>query len=97
MPGAVLLPNRISYRVMRKPPCPASIYGPVGLTAFAVAYDAGLFGMPDGFDHSALISISVAASTGTLNVPMAIMNNVTGDSIAIDHPLMNKTVTRSTT
>jgi hypothetical protein len=81
---------------MRKPPYPASIYGLVGLTAFGVAYDAGLFGATDGFDHSALISISVAPSTGTINVPMAIMNNVTGDSVMIHWPETIKTVTRST-
>jgi hypothetical protein len=81
---------------VRKPPCPVSIYGLVGLTAFGVAYDAGLFGASDGFDHSALISIAVAASTGTLNVPMAIMNNMTGDSIVFHWPETIKTVTRST-
>jgi hypothetical protein len=46
----------------------ASIYGLIGLTGFGVAYDCGLFGIPDGHDHSALISI--ASATGTLGMPM---------------------------
>ena len=64
-----------------------SVFGLVGLTAFGVAYDSGLFGAPDGHDHSALILLSIAPSTGTLNVPMySVMNNVTGDSVVIYHP-----------
>jgi len=42
--------------------------------------------MPDGHDHSALISISVAPSTGTLNMPMYVANNVTGDTVTIYQP-----------
>ena len=65
----------------------SSVFGLVGLTAFGVAYDSGLFGTPDGFDHSAVIAISVAPSTGTLNVPMyAVINNTTGEYVAINHP-----------
>jgi hypothetical protein len=68
-------------------PSHASIFGLVGLTAFGVAYDSGLFGTPDGHDHSAVIAISVAASTGSLAIPMyAVMNNVTGDNVAIYPP-----------
>jgi hypothetical protein len=70
---------------MRKP-SPASIYGLVGLTALGVAYDSGLFGPSDGLDHSALISISVAPSTGSLSIPMYIANNITGDPVAIYQP-----------
>jgi hypothetical protein len=61
--------------------------GLVGLTAFGVAYDCGLFGTPDGYDHSALIAISVTPSTGTLNVPAySVVNNVTGAGVAIYQP-----------
>jgi hypothetical protein len=60
----------------------ASIYGLIGLTGFGVAYDCGLFGIPDGHDHSALISI--ASATGTLGMPMyAVLNNVTGEAVTV--------------
>jgi hypothetical protein len=62
----------------------ASIYGLIGLTGFGVAYDCGLFGTPDGHDHSALISIASASSTGTLGTPMyAVLNNVTGEAVTV--------------
>jgi hypothetical protein len=35
-------------------PSRAPIFGLVGLTAFGVAYDSGLFGTPDGFENSPL-------------------------------------------
>lgn len=63
-------------------PSRAYISGLVGLTAFGVAYDSGLFGTPDGYDHSAMIS--VASSTGTLAWPAyAVLNNVTGEAVTI--------------
>ena len=65
----------------------AAIYGLVGLTAFGVAYDCGFFGTPDGHDHSAFIAISIAPSTGTVNMPMySVVDNVTGNAVAIHPP-----------
>jgi hypothetical protein len=71
---------------------PASIYGLVGLTAFGVAYDCGLFGAPDGYDHSAVLSMM--PSTGSLAMPMySVMNNITGDNVVIHQPEMIKAQT----
>ena len=68
----------------------ASIFGLLGLTAFGVVYDSGLFGTPDGYDHSAFISI--ASSTGTVAPPApavltyAVLNNVTGEDVTVLPP-----------
>jgi hypothetical protein len=64
----------------------ASVYGLVGLTAFGVAYDSGLFGPPDGHDHSALIAIFITPSTGTAISNYSVVDNVTGNSVAIHQP-----------
>jgi hypothetical protein len=48
---------------MRRP-ARGLIYGMAGLTLFGVAYDSGLFGTPDAFDHSTVLSLT-AAFTGT--------------------------------
>jgi hypothetical protein len=64
-------------------PSRAAIYGVIGLAGFGVGYDCGLFGPPDGHDHSVLISI--APSTGTVTGPVTaifISQNVTGDAVA---------------
>jgi hypothetical protein len=59
-----------------------SVFGLAVLTGFGVAYDSGLFGTPDGYDHSAVISI--APSTSTVSMSMyAVMNNTTGEDILI--------------
>jgi hypothetical protein len=66
----------------------ASICGLIGLTGFGVAHDCGLFGVPDGHDHSA--TVSIASSSGTLTMSSGVVyatNNVTGDDIAIPGPL----------
>lgn len=66
----------------------ASIWGLIGLTSFGVAYDSGLFGVPDGHDHSAVLS--VAASTGSIASVNSIIaytpNTITGDDIAMPWP-----------
>ena len=62
------------------------VYGLVGLTAFGVTYDAGLFGTPDGHDHSAVISVAAtAASTGLPNT-VIVFNNVTGENVVVVPP-----------
>ncbi len=66
----------------------ASIWGLIGLTSFGVAYDSGLFGVPDGHDHSAVLSI--AGSTGTVAAVNGVIvytpNTATGDDIAMPGP-----------
>jgi hypothetical protein len=49
---------------MKAPTC-ASICGVVGLSVFGVAYDTGLFGTPDGFDHSAPVKVPVLTPAST--------------------------------
>ena len=63
----------------------APVFGLVGLTAFGVGYDAGLFGTPDGHDHSALVSFAV--STGaTVTAIHFVTVNTTGEDVAIVPP-----------
>lgn len=63
----------------------APVFGLVGLTAFGVAYDAGLLGTPDGHDHSAVVSVATAVSTGLANT-VIVFNNVTGEDVAVVPP-----------
>lgn len=65
---------------MRKP-YPATIYAAVGLTAFGVGYDSGLFGTPDGHNHSAPVSFAVAGATGASVSNVHVTNNITGDEV----------------
>jgi hypothetical protein len=65
----------------------ASVYSVIGLTALGVGYDSGLFGTPDGHDHSALVSVAV--STGaTVSTITYINNNVTGEDVAVVPPAL---------
>jgi hypothetical protein len=76
--------------------CPLPIYGLIGLTAFGAAYDSGLFGQPDGFVHSAIVSI--AGPTGPVAGPPAVVyvqNTVTGDDVALSGPRGPDQVTSS--
>jgi len=52
---------------------------------FGVAYDSGLFGAPDGHDHSALVMI--APSTGTWVATVYAPITVTGDEVPIFRPI----------
>ena len=65
------------------------IYGGISLAGFGVAYDSGLFGVPDGYDHSAVVLI--AGSTGTVapaggQIVSYTPNTITGDDIAMPRP-----------
>jgi hypothetical protein len=64
-------------------------YGVVGLAGFGIAYDCGLFGPPDGHDHSAVVAIAPSpGSLGLSNGSMAyVSNGVTGEEIAVFLPL----------
>ncbi len=61
-----------------------SICSLVGITAFGVTYDSGFFGPPDGHDHSAVISMPV--STGSVAAVTYIINNMTGEDVAMQAP-----------
>jgi hypothetical protein len=63
----------------------ASIYGLIGLTAFGVAYDSGLFGPTDGHDHSAVVSMPLTAgtSTGLSLGSVYVPNAVTGEDVVV--------------
>src|SRR5271169_1309945 len=68
-------------------PSRVAIYGVIGLAGFGVGYDCGLFGPPDGHDHSAIISITT--SSGTITGPITavlIAQNVTGEGITVPMP-----------
>jgi hypothetical protein len=68
-----------------------SVYGLVGLAGFGVAYDSGSFGPPDGFDHSAVVTVTVATSSVTLSGGvLSLTNNITGDGIAVPPPARTK-------
>jgi hypothetical protein len=69
-------------------PSRVSLYSVIGLVGFGVAYDSGLFGTPDGHDHSAMISIS-SSTTSSVVVSGGVvygLNAVTGDDFAVPLP-----------
>ena len=68
-------------------PSRGAVYGVLGLAGFGVLYDCGLFGPPDGHDHSA--AISIAPSTGSLTISSGVFfvsQNNTGEDIAVPLP-----------
>jgi hypothetical protein len=76
-------------------PSRVSIYGALGLACFGAGYDCGLFGSPDGHDHSAVISIP--ASTGTVTMSAGVIyftQAVTGQDVAVPLPVTLKRVTQ---
>jgi hypothetical protein len=66
-----------------------TIYVLAGLTIFGVAYDGGLFGTPDGSDHSAVMSIT-AGSTGPAGPSAYVQNTIAGDGVAVTPPILGK-------
>jgi hypothetical protein len=67
---------------MRRP-ARGLIYGTAGLTLFGVAYDTGLFGTPDGFDHSTVVSLTAAfTATTSFATYFTAINMVTGKAEA---------------
>ena len=76
-------------------PSRVSIYGVVGLATFGAVYDCGLFGAPDGYDHSAPISISASSATVTMSAgAVYVTQAVTGEDIAVLLPPPTKRVTQ---
>jgi hypothetical protein len=68
-------------------PSRVSIYGVLGLAGFGVGYDCGLFGTPDGYDHSAVISIPASTTTVTMsNGLVYVTQAVTGEDITVPLP-----------
>jgi hypothetical protein len=68
-------------------PSQASVYGIVGLTFFGVGYDCGLFGNPDGHDHSAVISVASASSSSSVSIGYTYLSNgITGEEIPVIPP-----------
>ena len=67
---------------MRKP-SPVAVWSAIGLAGFGVMYDCGLFGPPDGHDHSVLIAVS----SGTLSsFSGVIIASNTGELIPLTMP-----------
>jgi hypothetical protein len=65
---------------MRKPG-PVTVWSAIGLAGFGALYDTGLFGKPDGRDHSALFVMStntVSSVTGVI-----VTANNTGEMITL--------------
>jgi hypothetical protein len=54
----------------------------VGLSGFGVAYDSGVFGTPDGHDHSAVISVSANTGSTVAVADRVILDSVLGEQIA---------------
>jgi hypothetical protein len=65
---------------------PITAYGVAGLTLFGVAYDSGAFGTPGGHDHCVVVSIAPSTASSALT-PSAVMNNVTGEGVAVVPPM----------
>jgi hypothetical protein len=77
-------------------PSRISIYGVLGLTAFGVGYDCGLFGPPDGFDHSAVISVPASTTTASMSFGVVYVTQaVTGDDIVISLQAPTKRMTQA--
>jgi hypothetical protein len=62
-----------------------SVFGAVGLAAFGVAYDGGLFGATDGHDHSALVSFAVSTGATVATIQFVTVNT-TGEDVAVISP-----------
>jgi hypothetical protein len=72
-------------------PSRVSIYGVIGLAGFGVGYDSGLFGTPDGYDHSAVVSIAPSSGTVTVSGGVGYVTQaVTGEDIAVPLPPARK-------
>jgi hypothetical protein len=65
---------------------PIAAYSVAGLTLFGVAYDSGLFGTPDGHDHSVVVSITPSTASSALTPNAVVVNNVTGEGVAVVSP-----------
>jgi hypothetical protein len=70
---------------MRKP-SPIAVWSAVGIASFGTVYDCGLFGVPDGNDHSALIVVAANGTVTTANGILMTANHITGDQITMSLP-----------
>lgn len=70
-----------------KTPSQPAIYGVVGLAAFGVAYDSGLFGHPDGYDHSAVVTVAATGvSASSIIGAVYISNPIEGSDFRVYTP-----------
>jgi len=77
-------------------PSKFSIYGALSVASLGVAYDSGLFGPADGFDHSAPFMVG-ARSTGSVSISNGIVtmsDTGTGQDFAVPLPAQMR-VTRA--
>jgi hypothetical protein len=62
------------------------IYGGIGLTSLGVAYDSGLFGAPDGHDHSVVFSVGASSTSSVAAGTFTVVSNITGDEVVVELP-----------
>jgi hypothetical protein len=64
-----------------------AICGVVGVTLFGAAYDAGLFGSPDGQSHVVLVTVTASTTSNAAGGVIYQYDNVTGQDFAVAKPL----------